>query len=690
MKKEVKSPFIVAVLSLLLLFLFKGNAMAADSSAFTVEVYGDNCMILQCDKAVSGEIVVPEEIAGIKVTHINEKAFYKCKELTRVVLPETVTDIGNSAFASCTSLTEVVMGSNIQRIGLSAFSGCYKLKNITLSESLTAIPEKAFYLCYDLSNVRIGDKVKTIGANAFYCCTSLKSIVLPDTVHTVSAEAFSGCTSLTGIYLPANLSYVGKYAFNNCNLLNNVYYPGSYKEFGSVRLEEGNGNLIGAFYDYNHRHSDSAEVTIVPADCTNEGYSIFNCRCGYSFIGDYTEANGHSLSEVTVIEEQSCISDGVMHLGCSECDYYESVTAPAYGHSVVVDKRVEPSCTLIGKTQGSHCETCSEVFVSQSILEPLGHDFTVRIKNVKYLASKATYKKAALYYCLCSRCSAVSNKDTFSGEKLILGTAEKISFTSDSDSVRLTWSKVSGAAGYAVHIKQNGVWKLYKNTKATSITVGALSHGTTYIFAVKPYTVESGSVIYSPGYTFIKTATAPLYPVKINATQSNKAITLSWDKVRGAYGYRVFVYNAKTKKWVVMASAVKGNKFVAENLKSGVDYTFAVRPFAYTGEKVIWSEKYKSLTVCTRPASPVVKSTASKYSVKLEWDKINYAEGYVVYCSESPDSGYKRVAVTRNPFSKIENLKSGTNYYFKVYSYKKLGSSNVYSYSSPIKKVKTR
>lgn len=58
------------------------------------------------DVALSGDIEIPSEITGkdgnrFTVTSVCESAFYDCKNLTEIVLPNSVNDIGTSAFAGC-------------------------------------------------------------------------------------------------------------------------------------------------------------------------------------------------------------------------------------------------------------------------------------------------------------------------------------------------------------------------------------------------------------------------------------------------------------------------------------------------------------------------------------------------------------------------------------------------------------
>ena len=47
--------------------------------------------------------------------------------------------------------------------------------------------------------------------------------------------------------------------------------------------------------------------------------------------------------------------------------------APALGHTVIHQNRVDPTCTTAGKTEGSYCSVCHEVFATQTTLAATGH-----------------------------------------------------------------------------------------------------------------------------------------------------------------------------------------------------------------------------------------------------------------------------------------------------------------------------
>ena len=50
-------------------------------------------------------------------------------------------------------------------------------------------------------------------------------------------------------------------------------------------------------------------------------------------------------------------------------------------HTIVTDKAVDPTCTINGKTKGSHCEVCEEVIEEQTSIPALGHDFGEYVYN---------------------------------------------------------------------------------------------------------------------------------------------------------------------------------------------------------------------------------------------------------------------------------------------------------------------
>ncbi len=83
-------------------------------------------------------------------------------------------------------------------------------------------------------------------------------------------------------------------------------------------------------------------------------------------------ATGHSYSpEVT--KDVTCTENGVQTFTCENCDDSYTEDIPAPGHTIVTDEAIEPTCSSVGLTQGSHCGVCGEVFVAQGTVPKLKH-----------------------------------------------------------------------------------------------------------------------------------------------------------------------------------------------------------------------------------------------------------------------------------------------------------------------------
>ena len=66
-----------------------------------------------------------------RITRICNYAFSDCKNITDIVIPNTVKEIGTSAFKNCVALKDIVIPSSLDKIGESAFQNCAALKTVT-------------------------------------------------------------------------------------------------------------------------------------------------------------------------------------------------------------------------------------------------------------------------------------------------------------------------------------------------------------------------------------------------------------------------------------------------------------------------------------------------------------------------------------------------------------------------------
>lgn len=74
------------------------------------------------DNNTIGVITIPDNVNGYSVTCIAYYAFYFCKNLTSIVIPNSVITINPDAFKQCSSLTNISIPNSVTSIYAGAFS----------------------------------------------------------------------------------------------------------------------------------------------------------------------------------------------------------------------------------------------------------------------------------------------------------------------------------------------------------------------------------------------------------------------------------------------------------------------------------------------------------------------------------------------------------------------------------------
>jgi len=147
-----------------------------------------------------------------------------------------VTDIGDQAFYGCRKLTSVTIPNSVTNIGSGAFSGCYNLPSITIPNSVISIGEGAFMGC-GLTSMTIPNSVISIGREAFSGCTSLASITIPESVVSIGNQAFYNTAWLNN--QPDGLVYINKIVYQ---------YKGLMPEGTKIVLKDGTLGISGGAF----------------------------------------------------------------------------------------------------------------------------------------------------------------------------------------------------------------------------------------------------------------------------------------------------------------------------------------------------------------------------------------------------------------------------------------------------------
>ena len=130
-------------------------------------------------------ITYPKEVEiGSDVTSIGKYAFYMCRGLTSVTIPDSVTSIGDDVFPYCSGLTSVTIPNSVTSIGNRAFYSCSGLTSVTIPNSVTSIGTSAFYSCSGLTSIivegRTTAQARTLLANAGLSDINIVTGSIPD------------------------------------------------------------------------------------------------------------------------------------------------------------------------------------------------------------------------------------------------------------------------------------------------------------------------------------------------------------------------------------------------------------------------------------------------------------------------------------------------------------------------------
>ncbi len=179
------------------------------------------------------QVVVPSYYKGKPVTVVGSSAFYPCRQLVSITLPETITSIELGAFEYCASLKSIVLPSSLTTLGESAFSHCSSLESVTLPQSLLTIGDSAFRYCSSLKKITLPLSLTHFGKSTFVSCTALTEIAIPASVTHIGSYAFSGCSALSQVMLPSTLVEIGDSAFVGCQSLSEISIPASVARIGA-------------------------------------------------------------------------------------------------------------------------------------------------------------------------------------------------------------------------------------------------------------------------------------------------------------------------------------------------------------------------------------------------------------------------------------------------------------------------
>ncbi len=174
-----------------------------------------------------------------------------------------------------------------------------------------------------------------------------------------------------------------------------------------------------------------------------------------------------------------------------------------------------------------------------------------------------------------------------------------------------------------------------------------------------------------------------------------KSFEITWNKAGGASGYKVYLYNKKSKRYKLYKD-VKKNSCVIKNLKADTAYKIQVSAYVSVSSKKLEGKRSETLKQYTAPKAPkATKITRIKqgsrihsargtiYYYTVSWEKVKGATGYTVYVKHQNSRGWQRLTDTKNTTEQYY-AGYGFKYYFAVASYRTKHGITTYAKKSRI------
>ena len=597
------------------------------------------------------------------ITNISGYAFYEEKNLTSVKIPETVSRIGNWAFLDCEGLKNVNIPDGVKRIESWTFSNCSSLTNITVPDSVTVLDGLAFSYCTNLKNIELSKNLTEIGMGALSHCTSLETIDIPDSVIIMDNIAMAGCSELKSVNIGSNLKTVGGQVFAGCTSLEKVNVNLNNKNYTSEN---------GIWYDKN-----KTKIILYPYNKKDSAYttptSLKELCNGY--VGSYgILLDNSNLKTVTIEKNVAKIDDYAIGFVFDFDNYkinkvkdftvkgYRGTVAESYAKKnsfnfVALDKTLQtPSISKLENTSGGIKISWNKVSGAYGyrVYQKTSNGWK-RIKDTtatSYTDSAVSVNQTKTYTmrCIDKNGNTVSGYNSKGWSKKYTPVAPTISkLENTSGGIKLSWNKIAGVYGYRLYYKtSSGGWKRFKDTTATSFTDSGVSPNRTETYTIRCIDKNGKTISGFNSKGWSKKYT-PVAPTISKLENTSGGIKLSWNKIAGVYGYRLY-YKTSSGGWKRFKDTT-ATSFTDSGVSPNRTETYTIRCIDKNGNTVSgynskgWSKKYA-------PVAPkITKLTNTSKGVSVTWGKVAGVYGYRLYRKYAGGSWTKVKDTTSTSFT---------------------------------------
>ena len=709
--KKLTSVILAVVMTLGILTIAPLTVSAATYGDFEYTLEDDYTCTITKYNGSAANVTIPSTIYGNKVSAIGRYAFEENPNIKKVSMPNSVKIIDRGAFWYCGNLESVTMPTGLKEIGRCAFYET-NLKSVVLPTGLKYISNEAFKFCYNLKTVTLPNTVESLGDACFGSCTSMQSISIPNSVKDMRWSTFDRCTSLKTVTIGSGVDIMNAYSvFGGCTSLESITVNSANKDFSSA-----NGILynkykseillypinkkdtaytvpssIDTLYEMSANGNTYLKTVTIPSNIKDIGDYAFGYigeKYNYQKVSGFTikgykgtaaeryaRNNDFNFVQLQIVPTSVALNKTTLTLDTGKtsnlkatvypsnaankkCTWSSSNTSVATvdGNGKVTAKKAG-TATITVKTANGKTASCNvTVQAVQAVPTSVSLNktsLTLDVSKSYTLAKTVSPSNAVTSYTWSSsntRVATVDSNGKVTAKKA--GTATITVKTSNgktatckvtvnlpapqitglantTDGIKISWNKVDGAYGYRLYYKPvSGGWKRFKDTTATSFTDSGVVPNKTETYTIRCIDKNGNTIsgFKSTGWSKKYTPVAPTVS-KLDITTGG--IKLSWNKIAGVYGYRLY-YKTSSGGWKRFKDTT-ATSFTDSGVSPNRTETYTIRCIDKNGNTVSgfyskgWSKKY------TPVAPTITRLSNTSKGVSVTWNKIAGVYGYRLY-----------------------------------------------------------
>ena len=537
----------------------------SESSNFSI-IFGNQCT--EIPSAFSNIIGLSSVTIGEKISHIENSAFTDCSNLRSITVDDgnaVYHSFGNSIIETATKTlikgcqTSVIPDDgSVTRIGDYAFYGCRSLASIEIPDNIIGIGRDAFYGTEWYNTQPDGLVYAGSVVYRYKGDMPINTIVnLREDTLGIASRAFIGMSNMVSITIPSGVRYIGEGAFAECSGLIEVFWNAEYvddlKEHNDIFRNAGN-------IDTGMRVVIGDNVTRMPAYMFsgyygNGDYNVTSVIIGKNVasIGEYAFERCEYLTELIwkAIAVDDCprgmfdnvgnksqslvvtFADGVEKIPDRALENVNTVTSvyitdtvlsigenAFYGCAGLTSVTIPDSVTSIGSSAFQYCTGLTSVTIPDSVTS-IGNSafqYCTRLTSVTIPDSVTSIGDSAFYNCTGLTSATIPNSVTSIGNYAFEDCTGLTSVTIPDSVTSIGERAFYGCTGLTSVTIGNSVtsigdWAFYGcyklvevyNKSSLEITAGSEDYDYVGYYAKNVYTEENGSWFTdtADGYRFL-------------------------------------------------------------------------------------------------------------------------------------------------------------------------------------------